>query len=113
MSLQDYKKESDKQRQEDSLWISTRLGDEGSIKIEQYIGEEKVMGQYGEQLVFTFLALGQEMKLARSFPFSKETDRFIDELLKVKDKTPFVIEKKLDKKGYGLFYARPINPDIE
>jgi len=108
MSLQDWKQKSDKQKKEDSLWISTRLGDEGSIQIDQYVGEEKSTGQFGDQMVFSFLALGQEMKLARAFPFSKEDDRFVDELLAVKENPPFIIEKKLNEKGNPRYYAKPI-----
>lgn len=117
MSLQDWQKKSDKQKAEDSNWISTRLGDEGSIKIDQYVGEQLVPSNYRDrdgnplqQLEITFLnnALGKELKLARSYPFSKETDRFLSELIAVKDNPPFMIEKKTDKAGKAVFYARPL-----
>ena len=120
MSLEDLKKQSEKQKQEESLWISTRLGDEGSILIDEYVGEELVDSQYRDndnkplkQLEMTFLALGQEMKLARSFPLSKESERFVDELLKVKNQKKFIIEKKLDSKGNPLFYAKTTAESVQ
>lgn len=98
MSLDDYLKKSKEDRAKNSSWISTALGDEGAVVCDQYLGEELVKTDKGQQLVMTFLCDGKEMKLGRPYPFSLETEKFVNDLKVIAEAPPFIIRKKQGKK---------------
>jgi len=98
---------SDKQKMSD--WISTALGYEGEIICKKYIGEEVSEGQFGKQLKITVFATGKEMYLARPYPLSEESERFIKEIVQVtgnKNDVPFIIGKKTPEPNKPVYYAK-------
>lgn len=108
-NLEEYVKQSELDKKLTSKFISTMLDDGEQIQIDQYVKEEIVQGQFGKQLLITFVAGGQEKVLGRPYPLSTESLRFMQELIKARKTLPFIIKKGTGAKGFPIYFALAVD----